>query len=185
MDINRIKELAGVSGKIVFHGGDHVLATLDPKWMLHDESNNQEGVGIYFSPDISVAQRYGPKISYTDIAGLKIVSSRDDAGKHLTDEQVINMFKFILSNDEDFWYKISDYVEVAEPDDVEDHHLAVVWDMMKPQELRNWQSEICMATSNETFVAAWNKFTGIDGTYETDTQFYAIINPNVKVIPIT
>lgn len=40
--INSVNESNNIS---VYHGDDFNTTKLDPKWMLHKDSNNQEGVG--------------------------------------------------------------------------------------------------------------------------------------------
>lgn len=184
MDLERIKQLAGITDDLLFHGGSHVLTNLEPKWMLHGESNNQEGVGIYFSPDIKVAQGYGEKISYIVNDHITIKPSRAPIDTMITADQAVKIFSYILERDENFWYMISDYVEVSEPEDIEQYHLETVWDMMKDQMARDWQLELAMASNVVDFVEAWHNFTSIDGLYEDDSKFYAIINPNIKATPI-
>lgn len=175
----RISQLT--ENKVLYHGDDYGTTALNAKWMLHDESNNQEGVGIYFSPDINVAKSYGNKISKISADNLRIVNSRLPFNKAIKKQDAVNLMKYIFNNDEDFWYKISDYIEVTGPEDVEDYHFEMLYDTMKGQEIRNWQSEIAMATNITNFVTGWNKFIPIDGLYETRTRHHSIINTSIKV----
>jgi hypothetical protein len=99
----------------LYHGDNFGTTSLDPKWMLHNDSNNQVGVGIYFSPDINVAKTYGPKISSISRQGLKIVESRQLAIDHIDLNQAAKFTKALNDANEDFWYVYSDYgIEVAE-----------------------------------------------------------------------
>jgi len=177
MRINQLTE----SNKILYHGDDYGTTALNPQWMMHRESNNQEGIGIYFSPDINIAKSYGNKISKIDADGLRIVNSRMPVENVINERDAINLLKYIFENDEDFWYKISDYIEVTGPEDVSDYHFQELFQMMEGQEIRNWQSEIAMATDITVFVTGWNKFIPIDGLYEQRTKHHSIINTNIKV----
>jgi hypothetical protein len=95
------------------------------------------------------------------------------------------MLMEINQNDPDFWYKLTDYsIDVGSQDDVESHHLQRLFNMMKVVELRNFQSEICMATSVDVFVTAWNKHTNIVGLYEPVTQHYSIISTAIPAQPV-
>jgi hypothetical protein len=80
----------------------------------------------------------------------------------------------------------SDYgIEVAEPEDVEDYHHVQLQEMMLREEIRNWQLEMAERSDNiNVYVNAWNQLFDIDGLYETDSQFYSIINTNVQVTPV-
>jgi hypothetical protein len=57
--------------------------------------------------------------------------------------------------------------------------------MMLREEIRNWQLEMAERSDNiNVYVNAWNQLFDIDGLYETDSQFYSIINTNVQVTPV-
>jgi hypothetical protein len=170
----------------LYHGDNFGTTSLDPKWMLHNDSNNQVGVGIYFSPDINVAKTYEPKISSISRQGLKIVESRQLAIDHIDLNQAAKFTKALNDANEDFWYVYSDYgIEVAEPEDVEDYHHVQLQEMMLREEIRNWQLEMAERSDNiNVYVNAWNQLFDIDGLYETDSQFYSIINTNVQVTPV-
>lgn len=178
----RIHQLT--ESKVLYHGDNFGTTQLTPKWMMHSESNNQEGIGIYFSPDINIAKSYGTKISKISADNLRIVNSRMPVSKAIKTKDAVNLLKYIFDNDEDFWYKISDYIEITGPEDVEDYHFQTFYSMMKDQEIRNWQSEIAMATDITVFVTGWNKYIPIDGLYEERTKHHSIINTNVKVYPV-
>lgn len=178
----RISQLT--ENKVLYHGDNFGTTKLDPKWMMHDESNNQEGIGIYFSPDINVAKSYGNKISKISADNLRIVNSRMPVKNAIKTKDAVNLLKYIFDNDEDFWYKISDYIEVTGPEDVDDYHFQTLYKMMKDQEIRNWQSEIAMATDITVFVTGWNKYIPIDGLYEEQTKHHSIINTNIKAYPV-
>jgi hypothetical protein len=180
MRINQLTE----SNKVLYHGDDFGTTKLLPEWMMHSGSNNQEGVGIYFTPDIEVAKTYGNKISSISTENLRIVDSRASLGKAIRKPNAINLMKYLNEVNEDFWYKISDYIEVTGPEDVEDYHFNILYDMMKTQEIRNWQLEMSQASSTIDLVTGWNKYIPIDGLYERVSKFYSIINTNVDVKPV-
>jgi hypothetical protein len=173
------------SNTTVYHGDSHGTTSLNSKWMLHGESNNQEGVGIYFSPDIKVAKSYGPKVSSIDISGLNIAKSRDLVTDIISQDDAIMLLSYLHKHSEDFWYMLTDYgIEIAEPEEVEEGHLYALHNMMQTQEVRNWQIELTQASDVVTFVTAWNKYIDIDALYETDSKFYAVINTSITATPV-
>lgn len=171
---------------ILYHGDNVGTTFLDPKWMFRTDSNNQEGIGIYFSPDINVAETYGSKISSISKQGLRIVESRQLAVDYIDIAQAAKFTKALNDSSEDFWYVYSDYgIEVAEPEDVQDHHHIELQQKMLNEEIRNWQIEMAQLSEDiNVYVSAWNKFFNIDGLYETESQFYSIINTHVQVTPV-
>lgn len=170
----------------LYHGDDFGTTSINPKWMYHDSSNNQEGIGIYFSPDINVARSYGKKISSISKSGLKIFDARRPAVDAVSLNQAARLTEELNRTNEDFWYIYSDYgIEVAEPEDVENHHHFQLQEMMMNEQIRNWQIEMAQNAVNiEIFVRAWNKHIKIDGLFENESQFYSIINTSVKVTPV-
>jgi hypothetical protein len=170
---------------IVYHGDSIGTTALQAKWMMHDTSNNQEGVGIYFTPDINVATNYGPKVSAIDLSGLTIENSRSPVENIIDDENAIALITYLSQNNDDFWYIYSDYgIEVAEPEDVEEYHSEELYQHMRTQMARDWQLELTQASDVITFVTAWNKFIPIDGIFERETMFYAIINTDIVATPV-
>lgn len=173
----------------LYHGDAYgTVGNLLPTYMLHSNSNNQEGVGIYFNPDIEVAESYGPKISMitlTESQQKRVKLSRSPTYKTISVPAAVGMLSEINHNDPDFWYKLTDYsIDVGSQEEVESHHLQRLFNMMKPVEIRNFQSEICMATSVDVFVTAWNNHINIIGLYEPVTRHYSIINTAIPVYPV-
>lgn len=169
----------------IYHGDDFGTTRLEPKWMLHNQSNNLEGVGIYFSPDIEVAKNYGDKICSIRTLGLKIVESRQPVGDVIHDDEAIEFYMKLSTNDESFWYMISDYTYISGPEDVDESACDETWQIMKAEQIRNWQIEMAQACDTiENFVHIWNDTLPIDGLYETANQFYCIIETDVKVKPL-
>lgn len=171
--------------KTLYHGDDFGTTRLEPRWMIHDVSNNLEGVGIYFSPDINVAKSYGSKIISINASGLSIANSRQSVDSIVPDKKAIDFLQHLNRTNEDFWYLITDYgIEVSDQSDVEMYHLQALHDMMKPEEMRNWQIELAQVTDIETFVPGWNKYIGIDGMYNPENSIYTISNPAIPVTPL-
>jgi hypothetical protein len=173
----------------LYHGDSFgTVGNLKPTYMLHSNSNNQEGVGIYFNPDIAVAESYGDKVSMiqlTESQQKRVKLSRLQTYKALTVSSAVNMLTAINQNDPDFWYKLTDYnIDVGGQDEVESYHLQRLFHMMKVVELRNFQSEICMATTVDVFVTAWNTHTNIIGLYEPITRHHSIISTNIPAHPV-
>ena len=178
----RIFEVA--KPKVLYHGDNFGTTKLDINWMMHNTSNNQEGVGIYFSPDIEVAKTYGSKISKISTRGLKFVNSRSPVSKVVPEFAAIRLMKYLNKVNDEFWYLISDYVEVSGPEDIRDYHFSEVYRAMKSEEVRNWQIELAQASSVKDLVEGWNKYSSIDGLYEPVSNFYSIIDYNVVAVPV-
>jgi hypothetical protein len=173
----------------LYHGDSFgTVGNLQPTYMLHGTSNNQEGVGIYFSPDIAVAQSYGSKVSMiqlTESQRKRVKLSRSPTYKSISVAAAVNMLAEINQNDTDFWYKLTDYsIEVSSQEEVESYHLQRLFNMMKVVEIRNFQSEICMATTVDVFVTAWNNHTNIIGLYEPVTRHHSIISMSIPAHPV-
>ena len=177
------------SKNVLYHGDNFGTTDLQAKWMLHGDSNNQEGVGIYFTPSFDVAQSYGEKVTAIDITGLNIKDSRGIVEDIVPDRDAIMLLKYLHEhdhkNDNSLWYMMTDYnIMVFEPSEVEDHHLVELHQKMKGTEIRNWQIELTQASDVVTFVTGWNKYIGIDGLYERESKFYAIINTSITSTPV-
>lgn len=173
----------------LYHGDAFgTVGNLQPTYMLHGSSNNQEGVGIYFSPDITVAESYGSKISMiqlTESQRKRVKLSRSPTYKSISVAAAVNMLAEINQNDPDFWYKLTDYsIDVSSQDEVESYHLQRLFNMMKVVEIRNFQSEICMATSVTVFVNAWNNHINIIGLYEPVTRHHSMISTGIVAQPV-
>jgi hypothetical protein len=173
----------------LYHGDAFgTVGNLLPTYMLHSSSNNQEGVGIYFNPNIEVAESYGSKISMIQLSASqrkRVKLSRSPTYKTISVVAAVNMLSEINQNDSDFWYKLTDYsIDVGSQDEVKSYHLQRLFNMMKVVELRNFQSEICMATSVDVFVTAWNNHINIIGLYEPVTQHYSIISTSIPAHPV-
>ena len=183
MRLNEIRTLT------LFHGDDYGTTVLSPQWMHHEDSNNQEGVGIYFSPDINTAHRYGShviKIELTPEQVSKIADSRQHAEKFISDEQGVALMQLLYQGaDEEMWYLMTDYgMMISEPEDVEEFHVEQLWYQMKSVPVRNFQLELTHAVGPTVFVAAWNRAIPLIGTYDPELQFYAIIDTSIKPTPV-
>ena len=172
------------SSNLLYHGDNVGTTRLRPEWMMHGKSINQEGVGIYFSPDIAVAESYGSKISSIPREGLRIVDSRAPVGKVIPANNAIKLFTYLNEVNEDFWYMISDYTEVSGPDEITNAHLRKLFMLTSVGEIRNWQIELAQASSTVDLVTGWNKYINIDGVYEKKSNFYAIINTSIVATPV-
>lgn len=171
---------------ILYHGDHFGTTEITAKWMMYDKSNNQEGIGIYFSPDIEVAKTYGPKISAIDASELTIVPSRKIAADVVDFNEAVDLVAKLNQMSEDFWYIYSDYgIEVANPEDVETYHHADLCRHMLNEEVRNWQIELAQAADSiEIFVQAWAMTMSIDGLFDEVQKFYSIIQTDIPVTPI-
>jgi len=169
----------------IYHGDNFNTKKLSPKLM--NNGNNQEGIGIYFSTELSTAQNYGKNIVSLEIDTTKFVGSRDNVSKHLSKKSLIKLFEEINKIDnEAFYYFVSDWIEVYNPEDIEQWHLEAMVDNIGSEKIRNFQITMAEIVGVENFVKIWNKvFKNIHGTYYTwaeNEKWFCVINPKLKLI---
>ena len=171
----------------LYHGDDHGTTDLIPHWMYHDDANAQEGVGIYFTPNLEAAKGYGSKISSITLSGTqrsRIAPSRARTSDYINQQQGTALITEIGKAHEDLWYLMTDYgIPITEPEEVEDYHYNDLFHAMAGNELRGFQIALASETSTTAFVAAWNKYVPILGLYEEESQFYSIINTGITAKP--
>jgi len=166
----------------IFHGDNFNTKSLSPKLMLN--GNNQEGVGIYFGT-IDVAKGYGGNIIKAKVNKEKLIASREPIEKYLSHEKIrkiINMLgekepSAIVSYLQDWGF------EVYSPDEITFSDLDEIVNSIKSEEVRNFQIELSQRFGVENFVSVWNAETDIQGTFDNETGFYAIIDTSITVEP--
>ena len=167
----------------IYHGDNYGTTKIDPKMMMSDKSNNQEGVGIYFGT-LDVAKDYGKDIITAKVNKKRFWGSRNSLSKHTNYRFILSLFKRLFEIDkEPLYYMVTDWgMEVSEPEDVTWKELRDLAQNMMDEEVRNFQISMAQEYGVEVFVKAWNRvFSDNLGTYNKENDFYAIINPKVKV----
>lgn len=164
----------------IFHGDDFGIKKLDPKYM--NNGNNQEGIGIYFGT-YEVASTYGKDIVKVTIDKDDFIPSRDSIIEHVNLDTITKILSKLHDTDnEPLYYYITDFgIDIAEPEDIELHHLQQFANDIQDEEVRNFQIDMAQRFNVKDFVEVWNEVTDIHGTYSDDTGFYAIINTNYKL----
>ena len=162
----------------LYHGDNHGTRFINPKRMMTDNSNNQEGVGIYFSPDIEVAKSYGKFIVSCEVNPDSFVEARKTVRQtRKIKNKLSKMFKaFHKIDPEGIWYMMTDYgIDLSEPEDIKSYHFDDLVQLMLDEEIRNLQITLVEYYDVETFVKVWNSiYTDITGTYNKELDFYAI-----------
>ena len=174
----------------VYHGDNFGTTKIDPKWMLHSSSNNQEGVWIYFGTLLETAKDYGKNIVKAELNHKKFIDSRADVSK-LNKASTVKLLQELHKIDnEPLWYLLSDWgFEVYEPEDVQDYYLEQLYNKLKEEQIRNFQVELAQKFGTENFVKAWNKHIKLDGTFQVQDKsknniWYAIMNTDIKLTKI-
>ena len=168
----------------IYHGDNYGTKKLDPKLM--NNGNNQEGIGVYFGT-LEVAKNYGKNIVSVTVNKKRFWGSRNLMSKHTNNNNVLHLFEILHAIDnEPLYYMITDWgIDVSEPEDVTSEYLMELAKKMITDEVRNFQITMAQAFGVVDFVDAWNKvFSNNLGTYNKDLDFYAIINPKVKLTKI-
>ena len=173
----------------VFHGQKFAMNSgLQPVWMFHEEGNFEEGAGIYFADEISVADGYSDKksehIYKAIIDETKLVNSRGFMDEEIGTDKIHLILKDLHEKDaEPLYYYLTDYgVELSEPDEVEDYHLEMLADNLGSLEVRNFQIDMSQRFSGVDFVDSWRKvLPDVIGTVNSDRGFYALLDTDIKV----
>jgi len=171
---------------IVYHGSNANISKLEPKYMMLDHANSQEGVGIYFTTEISTAKRYGKNIYTTEVEHTNFISSRTKVSA-LGKQKVIKLLKELGKLDrESAFYLVTDYgVYITEPEEYEDYMMEDVYNSMRTEQIRNFQIELSERFSVVDFVNVWNKvLPKVHGTYilqKGNEIWYSIINTKYKI----
>jgi len=169
----------------VYHGGNNYATDILPKYMLTDDSNAQEGVGIYFGEQLKTAQIYGPKIVSLTIDKNRFIDAREDALKNISIRtwKKIGQYMFENGDREELYYAVSDWMEVVEPEDLEDWMVDEFIEKAVDGEIRNVQIQLA-EIDLDAFVEGWNKYVkNYDGTYQKQGKngdtFYAVIKTSL------
>jgi len=168
----------------VYHGSNVKFNKIEPKYMMTDESNSQEGVGIYFARDKKVAQDYGKYVYEADINIDNFWDSREYVDEYISEKQFIKLMNELFKlNEEEIFYLVTDYgAEIGNTDEVDDFAFKTAWKIMKDEEVRNFTITLAEAVGVENFVKVWNKiFPKNDGFKNDELEFYVIINPKIKL----
>jgi len=121
--------------------------------MLHQNSNNQEGVGIYFSDDIETARSYGKNIISTNIDKKDFVNSRNLVSNHINKSKIVALLKAMTKIDkESMFYFMSDYTYLEEPENINALSYEKTADMLLKDEIRNMQISLAEVIGVENFV---------------------------------
>lgn len=177
------KDFLNESKVQVFHGDNHKTKKINPSLM--NNGNNQEGIGIYFGNQIEIAQSYGKDIVSAEIDTKNFIDSRALLNK-ISKSKVIKLLTELQKIDEEeFYYLTTDYgVEVMEPEDVDSSVILDLWNLIKSEQVRNFQVDMAQKFGTENFVRLWNEIIKIDGTFHPQTKdktWFAIINPKIKL----
>ena len=171
----------------IYHGDDYGTKKLEPKLMMQDSGNSQEGVGIYFG-DLETAETYGKNIVTAEINPKNFVDSRASWDEVLKVSDLAKLLKGLWKTDEEtMYYMLTDWIEIMEPEDIEEYNLDDMAENMRTGEVRNIQIELAQQFGVESLVSLWNKILPkVHGTYQNQERdvWYAVINTKIKVKPV-
>lgn len=185
MTFRELIESSSNTAVVIFHGDNFETTKIEPKWMFHSSSNNQEGIGIYFGTLLETAQAYGKNIVKAVINHKNFIDSRVDVRK-IPKAKVIKMLEELNKIDnEELYYLMTDYgIDIREPEDVTKQDIIKLYNYLANEQVRNFQVLMCEKFGVENFVRLWNDIIKIDGTYQKqakDNTWYAVINTNIKL----
>jgi len=166
----------------VFHGSDKKFTKIDPKYMLLDNSNAQEGVGIYFGT-LKTAEQYGEYIVSTKVNSKYFVDSNGLVQDFVKPKDLVKLCKDMYKvNEEEFFYKLSDYVMVTVPKEIRNYHIEEFAEALNAEVLRYFTTDFAMTFGIENFIKSWNKHIPyIHGLHNEQLDFYSIMNTKYKL----
>jgi hypothetical protein len=188
--IGNFKKFLNESKITIYHGDNYGTKKLDPKLM--DNGNKQEGIGIYFG-DYETAKDYGKFIVEAEINPKMFMDSRKDLVKYVTPDKIAKLLIMMepgliwtKKDKENLWSLATDYgVEVVRPEDLKTYHIHELAELMKEEEVRNFQITLTETFGVDRFVEVWNRYLPRwHGTYNPRNNIYAIINTKIKVKPV-
>ena len=151
----------------VYHGDDFGLEYINGNYplMSQEESNQQEGPGLYFAKDPRTARRYGKHVVTTTINPTRFLHARRPIENKVSTEDIANMVHELHETDEDFWYLMSDYVYAEEREGIGEEEIQDFAEQLSKLDARNFLITIEEATSTQLAVEMFLKHTGYYGTY--------------------
>jgi len=167
----------------VYHGSDVKFNKIEPKYMLTENSNAQEGVGLYFADNMKIAQKYGKYVYSANINPDNFWNSREFIDEYVNENQFIKLMnKLFKINKEEIFYLVTNYgVEIGNPSEVDEFAFKTVWNLMRDEEVRNFTITLAESVGIENFVEIWNKIFSNDGFKNDELGYYVIINPKIKI----
>ena len=165
----------------IYHGDNFGTKRIDSKLMMN--GNVQEGPGIYFGT-LETAQTYGKDVVYAEVDPKKFIPSRGTVGRYL--KLRYDLMKILHKVDpEPLWYDLTDWgQEIENPEDVKLSDLRFLSEQVKNDEVRNFLIGLAQSFGPEELAKAWLKvYPNKLGTYNSELEFYAIINTKVFLRP--
>jgi len=167
----------------MYHGGDTRFTIIEPKYMLLDTSNAQEGIGIYFG-NYATASSYGKYVMRAKLDKRKFVASDAFLGDSVDLDDLVKLLKVLQRKKaEEFFYTVSDWVYVETEDDVTDDKIVEYAEQIHGELMGYFTTDLAMRFGVETFVKAWNKHIPyVHGTYTKEYGgYFAVMNTNYKL----
>jgi len=144
---------------ILYHGDNHKTNSINP--LLMNNGFNQEGIGIYFSPDIKLAESYGKDIIKIEVNKKDFLPSRGIIGDYVSKTNLINFLKEGGFKDlsTDYGLEYLDYNKF--------------YDLIKEEQIRNFQITIVEEIGVNKFLNLWKKHIKKQGLY--DKNIYSVL----------
>lgn len=92
----------------VFHGGNDPFTEIDPFWMSHADAWRLCGPGIYFTPSLSEAQRYGDYVVEAHIDPSRFLETTTPVNEVFTSQTLSKFLKLLYIRRKAFTSKFID-----------------------------------------------------------------------------
>jgi len=189
--IKEVIEESNILGKTklkIYHGDNFGLTDINSNFRLMslENSNQQEGPGIYFSTNKETAEHYGSKVVSIEIDLVRFMSSREKISKYLSTKVIKTILMNISENDDKFLDILSDYGE-----DVSSYSKvpSLYWDklskMMGIEQVRNFLITLCEYTSVENVITSFTNncaYYGTQNKQNEDNIWFAVFKTDSHII---
>jgi len=167
----------------VYHGSDTKFTKIDPKYMFLENGNSQEGVGLYCG-NLETAQSYGKFVYKIQLNRKFFKKSHGSVDMNLPKGQLKKFMVGLWKSDPEAMFMwCTDYgIYATEEKDITVQSIMELVEMLKFEELRNFQIDIAQHFKVEYLVKLWMKcFKNIHGLRNDDYGFYVLISTDYKL----
>lgn len=149
----------------VYKGSNKDLSKIVPNMFNSKDSDEQKGVGMFFSTNIEDAKKQGSDIYALKINSVDFVDSEERISKLGND--TIKLLKDLHNIDhEHLYYLMSDYgFEVSDPENMTNADIEKLYNALKDEEIGTFQVDMVNMFGIEHFIDAWNKNIKFKGTF--------------------
>lgn len=169
----------------IFHADNTGITKIDIDKFKLTPQNNLDGIGLYFGP-LELSKHFGKYIVSTKVNPKNFLISTESLKKQIPIQKMVNFLKDLqrITNEEDFYYFVSDYTYIKDVDDINDNTLKKASTELINLTARNFQLTIAEVFGATILAKVWIEvFPKNLGLYNPSNGNYVVINPKIKIEP--